>query len=78
MKIPANAINISDEMNKSGVWKHVNSENDLRANVNGKTAVINDKNKQVFFFFFHLFVFINLIMAKNSIDDSFLPFFSFK
>ncbi|CAG0922055.1 unnamed protein product [Notodromas monacha] len=41
MKIPANVINISEELDKSGVWKHVNSENDLRANGKGESKARN-------------------------------------
>lgn len=30
MNIPLSAINITDEMNKSGLWQHVNEENDTK------------------------------------------------
>lgn len=36
MKVPLNPINISEEMNKSGIWKDINHEGDAKPNSDSK------------------------------------------
>ncbi|CAH1645128.1 unnamed protein product [Spodoptera littoralis] len=53
MNIPLTSINISEEVNKTGIWKQVNNSNRMKKDTKNKTGKKNNKHKK-------------LIMSKNA------------
>ncbi|XP_047041780.1 sodium bicarbonate cotransporter 3 isoform X5 [Helicoverpa zea] len=53
MNIPLTSINISEEVNKTGIWKQVNNSNKMKRDIKSKTGKKNNKHKK-------------LIMSKNA------------
>lgn len=53
MNIPLTSINISEEVNKTGIWKQVNNSNKMKKDMKNKTGKKNNKHKK-------------LIMSKNA------------
>jgi hypothetical protein len=52
MKIPLTSINISEEVNKSGVWKQVNEDNGIATKDSKNSSPTKNKSVQTFQYLF--------------------------